>query len=165
MLPYIPNFSPEYLPINNPIKVKDAAQILKITPDKITLFVIAVSPKPVEKLSKLTEIAIKNILNKLSSNIFSSFFNKLIIISMPINKRIIPNNKLTFIFKKVIIFVPNIDPRRGIKKCIIPTNKDKNNILFLHILNVPIDKQTEKVSIDKETPIINNEITIDTFIT
>lgn len=33
MFAYTPSFSPEYLPINNPKKVKDAAQILKINPD------------------------------------------------------------------------------------------------------------------------------------
>ena len=48
ILLYIPSFSEEYLPINKPKKVKDAAQILKIIPDKIILVVMALKPRPVE---------------------------------------------------------------------------------------------------------------------
>lgn len=132
-------------------------------PDKITSFVIAVRPNPVEKLSKLTDNDTKNILKIFNSKYLSSSLISSIIISIPINKRIIPNKKLTFIFKKVTILLPNIVPNKGIKKCIIPTKPLKNNIFLLSILNVPMLKQTENVSIDKDIPIINKEINIDTL--
>ena len=165
ILLYIPNFSEEYLPINKPKKVKEAAHVLKIIPDKIILVVIALKPSPVEKLSKLTDIAIKNILNKLNSKNLSSFLIKSINISIPMNNKIKPSKKLTLIFKNVIILLPRIEPNKGIKKCSIPTSMGKNNIFFFEILKVPIDKLIEKVSIDRETPIKNKEINMDTYIT
>ena len=152
----------EYLPINNPKKVNDAAHILKIAPDRIKLLVIACNPSPVEKLSKLTERDTNSILNKFISKKFSSLFNNSKSISIPIIINIIPNKKLTFMFKNVVILVPSIVPNKGIKKCIIPTNNDKNNVFFLDIPNVPKLSEIENVSIDKDTPIINSEIIIDT---
>ncbi len=153
------------MPIKRPKKVNEAAHKLKINPDKITSLVMAFKPSPVEKLSKLTDIETKNILKKLSSKNLSSFFISSIIISIPINNKIIPNKKLTLIFKKLIILFPKKEPNKGIKKCIIPTMVQRNKILFLLILNVPILRQTENVSIDNEIPIRNNDINIDTFIT
>lgn len=126
---------------------------------------MALKPRPVEKLSKLTETAIKNILNKLNSKNLSSFLIKSINISIPINNKIKPSKKLTLIFKNVIILLPRMEPNKGIKKCNTPTNMGKNNIFFFDILKVPIDKLIEKVSIDKETPIKNKEIKMDTYIT
>ena len=158
-----PIFLLEYFPINSPRKVKDAAQVLKIIPDKIKLFVIACNPKPVEKLSKLTDKDTKNILNIFNSKNLSSLFIKSKTISIPIIISIIPSKKLTFIFKNVVIFVPKIVPNKGIKKCIIPTKIDRNNVFLLLILKVPKLKQIENVSIDNDTPIINNEIIIDTL--
>lgn len=162
ILAYTPSFFPEYLPINKPKNVKEKEQRLKMNPDKKISLVIALIPNPVEKLSKLTEIDTKSILNKFSSKYLSSHFNKSTIISTPINSSINPNRKFTFIFKNVIILPPKIEPKRGIKKCIIPTNVHKNKIFFLDISNVPILKDIENVSIDKDTPIIKSEIIIDT---
>ena len=165
ILLYMPNFFEEYLPINNPKKVKEAAHVLKIIPDKIILLVIALRPRPVEKLSKLTDTAIKNILNKLNSNNLVSFLIKSINISNPINNKIRLSKKLTLIFKNVIILLPRIEPNKGIKKCNIPTSIGKNNIFFFEILNVPIERLIEKVSIEREIPIKNKEINMDTYIT
>ena len=162
ILAYTPNFSPEYFPIKRPKNVNEAAHVLKIIPERKTFSVIALRPNPVEKLSKLTEIDINIILNKVNSKYFSSVFIKSSIISIPINKRIIPSKKLTLMFKKVIILFPNNEPKRGIKKCIIPTKKHKKIVFFLVILKVPMLKEIENVSIDKEIPIINSEIIIDT---
>ncbi len=159
----MPNFSCEYLPIKRPKKVKDAAQRLKITPDKMTSLVMALNPRPVEKLSKLTETDTKNILNKFNSKNLSSCLINSIIISIPINKRIIPKRKLTLIFKKVIILLPKSEPKRGIKKCIMPTRVQRNTIFLLLILNVPILRHTENVSIDKDIPIRNKDRIIDTL--
>lgn len=158
----MPNFSPEYFPIKRPKNVNDAAQTLKIIPDKNILLVIALKPSPVEKLSKLTESETNIILNKFNSKYLFSDFIKSIIISIPMNKRIIPSKKFTFIFKKVIILSPNIEPKSGIKKCITPTKKLKNIVFFRVTLNVPILKEIENVSIDNDTPIIKSEIIIDT---
>lgn len=159
---YIPIFLFEYLPINKPRNVKKAAQMLKIKPDKRILFVIALKPSPVEKLSKLTDNDTKNILNKFNSKQLSSHFIKSIIISTPIIKRIIPNKKLTLIFKNSIILLPKIVPNKGIKKCIIPTKKPRKSIFFLLKLKVPNPSDIENVSIDKDRPIINKETNIDT---
>ena len=73
-----------------------------------------------------------------------------------------PSKKFTFIFKKVMILVPNNEPISGIKKCNIPTNIHKNSIFFLLISNVPILNEIENVSIDNDTPITNNDKIIDT---
>ena len=89
----MPNFSCEYLPIKRPKKVKDAAQRLKITPDKMTSLVMALNPRPVEKLSKLTETDTKNILNKFNSKNLSSCLINSIIISIPINNKIKKGHK------------------------------------------------------------------------
>lgn len=163
ILENIPNFSLEYFPINKPKKVNEDAHMLKINPDKKISSVIALNPSPVEKLSKLTERDTNNILNRFNSKYLSSFLNKSTIISTAINNRINPRRKLTFIFKKVVILLPKIDPKRGIKKCIIPTKMHKNIVFFLVILKVPILKEIENVSIDKDTPIIKSEIIIDTL--
>lgn len=93
----------EYLPIIKPIKVNEKAQILKTNPDNKKSFVIACKPRPVEKLSKLTDKDIKNILNIFKSNTFSSSLNKSTIISIPIITNINPSKKLTFIFKIEVI--------------------------------------------------------------
>ena len=101
-------------------------------------------------------------LNIFNSKNLSSSFIKSIIISIPIIINIIPNKKLTFIFKKVTILLPKTVPISGIQKCIIPTSVHKNIVFFLLILKVPILKEIENVSIDNDTPIINSEIIIDT---
>ncbi len=165
ILAIIPSFSREYRPINNPKKVNDAAQTLKISPAKNISLVIAIIPSPVEKLSKLTEMEIKNKFKILSSNILLSFLNKSITISIPIKIKIKPNNKLTLICKKVTILSPNRKPKRGIKKCIMPTKKHKKTTCLLVILKAPIERQIENVSIDRDKPIRNKEIIIDTNIT
>ncbi len=163
ILPYIPSIPEEYLPINKPIKVNEKAQTLKITPDITILLEIALKPRPVEKLSKETEIAIKNILIILKSKCFSSLLNKLISISIPIKIRITPKRKLTLTFKKLTIFSPKIKPNKGIKKWRTPTSKLKSKIFLLEILKEPMDKLIENVSIDKEIPIKNKDKTIDTL--
>lgn len=132
-------------------------------PDKNTLLVIANNPNPVEKLSKLTDKETKNILKIFNSNNFSSPFTKSINISTAIIRRIIPSKKLTFIFKNVTILDPNRLPNKGIIKCIIPTSPHKKSVLILLILNVPILRDIEKVSIDKDTPIINRDNITDTL--
>lgn len=163
ILPYIPKIPEEYLPINNPIKVNEKAQILNITPDITILLEIALNPSPVEKLSKETDTAIKSILMMPKSKCFSSLLNRLISISMPIKIRIIPKRKLTLTFKNLTIFSPKIKPNKGIKKCRMPTSKLKRRIFLLEILKEPIDKLIENVSIDKEIPIKNKDKTIDTL--
>lgn len=45
----------------------------------------------------------------------------------------------------------------------MPTKLDKNKVFFFDILKVPILRDIEKVSIDKETPIINKDINMDTL--
>lgn len=99
----IPILLLEYLPIIKPIKVNVNAQTLKTNPDNKKSFVIACNPKPVEKLSKLTDKDIKNILIIFKSNVFSSPLNKSTIISIPIIININPSKKLTFIFKIEVI--------------------------------------------------------------
>lgn len=116
---------------------------------------------PIVKLSMLTEKARSILLIKDKSKLFSSLENKEINISMPINMNTINNSLLGLIDTILLKKVPRYSPNKGIIKWKIPTSEENNNIFLLLILNVPIDRANEKVSIDRDTPII---ISINIFI-
>ncbi len=126
------------------------------------MFVIALSPNPVEKLSILTDIARINKPYKDILYILGLSLNISIRLFIAKKIRTIPSNNLLFNCNNMAILLPREAPASGIIKCNIPTIIENNNILFLEIFKLPMPKHKEKVSIDKDTPNTNRGIIVDT---
>ena len=110
-------------------------------------------PRPVEKLSKLTDMAnINKEIKFIFNSIFSSFLNSKVSFKKR-NKKIIPSN-LSGLIKN--IYVPTLLDKRGNIKWSNPTKVVNNKIFFLFKLRVPSERAKENVSILNANPIVNN---------
>ena len=110
-------------------------------------------PRPVEKLSKLTDMAnINKEIKFIFNSIFSSFLNSKVSFKKR-NKKIIPSN-LSGLIKN--IYVPTLLDKRGNIKWSNPTKVVNNKIFFLFKLRVPSERAKENVSVLNANPIVNN---------
>jgi len=137
ILDILPNLSFNFLPSLTPRKVKEVLVIVKIIKLPIMLFVIKLSPNPVENESRLTENANISIPKNEVSNFFSSVLNEEKSISIPIKLRIINIKYFPSIIKCSITKFPIVRPTIGIKKWKTPTIIDNIIVLLVFKFNVP----------------------------
>lgn len=105
-----------YFPIVNPKNVNEKLTTEKIVEDNNKLSVIALKPKPTEKLSNDTPKAKRNTPNLFKEISLLDGFIYSINICSDINKSIIPNIKSVCIDKYFVIWYESITPISGITK-------------------------------------------------
>lgn len=110
-----------YFPMVSPKNVNEKLTTEKTVEDSNKLFVIALKPKPTEKLSNDTPKAKRSIPNLFKViSLFDGFIYSINICS-DINKRISPSIKSVCIDKYFVIWYESITPIIGIIKWNIPT--------------------------------------------